>query len=113
MKQPGWESMTLMMFWSVGGVLLLVTAWLLRGMRREDAVQRVWLRFCHKLARAGLERAKTEGPLDYAGRAARRFPASEAAVRAITEIYVEQRYGPGSNPASLDRMKHLVREFAP
>ena len=113
MKQPSWESMTLILFWSVGGVLLLVAVWLLRGRRREDAVQRAWLRFCEKLARAGLERAKTEGPLDYAGRAAGRFPASEAAVRAITEIYLQQRYGPGSDRASLDRLKHLVREFAP
>jgi len=113
MKQPSWETMTLMLFWSVGGVLLLVALSLLRGMRREDAVQRAWLRFCGKLARAGLARASTEGPLDYARRVSLGLPASETAVRAITALYVEQRYGPAADRESLSRLKHLVRAFAP
>jgi transglutaminase-like putative cysteine protease len=113
MKQPSWETMALMLFWSVGGVLLLVALWLLRGIRREDAAQRAWLRFCDKLARAGLARGNTEGPLDYAGRASRRFPQDEAAVRAITGLYIEQRYGASADAHSLARLKHLVREFAP
>jgi protein-glutamine gamma-glutamyltransferase len=92
---------------------LLVALWLLRGMRREDAVQRAWLRFCGKLARAGMERASSEGPLDYVGRVSRRFPQSEAAVRSIAALYVEQRYGPAADGASLARLKHLVREFNP
>jgi len=113
MKQPSWETMTLTLFWSVGGVLLLVALWVLRGMRREDAVQRAWLRFCDKLARAGLARARTEGPLDYAGRVSRRLPGSESAVHAITALYVDQRYGHAADAESLVRLKRLVREFAP
>jgi transglutaminase-like putative cysteine protease len=113
MKQPSWETMALLLFWSVGGVLLLVALWVLRGMRHEDTVQRAWLRFCSKLARAGLSRASTEGPLDYARRASQRFPGKEPAVRAITALYVEQRYGHAANRESLAHLKHLVREFAP
>ena len=113
MKQPSWEAMTLLLFWSVGGALLLVALWVLRGMRREDAVQRAWLRFCGKLARAGLSRERTEGPLDYAGRVSRRLPERETAVRAITALYVEQRYGPAADRESLARLRQLVREFAP
>ena len=112
-KQPSWETMTLMLFWSVGGVLLLVTLWLLRGTGREDAAQRAWLRFCGKLARAGLARRDSEGPLDYAGRVSRRFPECGAAVHAITGLYVDQRYGVAADAQSLARLKHLVREFAP
>jgi transglutaminase-like putative cysteine protease len=113
MKQPSWETMTMVLFWSVGGMLLLVALWLLRGTRREDAAQRAWLRFCDKLSRSGLGRASTEGPLDYAGRVSRRLPAKEAAVRAITALYVEQRYGAAADGDSLARLKHLVRDFAP
>jgi transglutaminase-like putative cysteine protease len=113
MKQPSWEAMTLLLFWSVGGALLLVALWVLRGMRREDAVQRAWLRFCGKLARAGLSRERTEGPLDYAGRVSQRLPEKETAVRAITALYVEQRYGPAADRESLARLRQLVREFAP
>jgi len=112
-RQPSWETMTLTLFWSVGGVLLSVALWLLRGVRRDDAAQRAWLRFCDKLARAGLARQDSEGPLDYAGRVSRRFPESEAAIHAITGLYVDQRYGAAADAQSLARLKHLVREFAP
>ena len=111
MKQPSWEAMTVTLFWSVGGMLLLIALWLLRGLRREDAVQRAWLRFCNKLARKGLKRAGSEGPLDYAGRVSRRLPASETSVRAIAGLYVELRYGAAADAGSLARLKHLVRDF--
>jgi transglutaminase-like putative cysteine protease len=113
MRQPSWETMTMTLLWSVGGVLLLVALWLLRGIRREDAVQRAWLRFCGKLARAGLARASTEGPLDYAGRVSRRLPASKAAVHAIASLYVDLRYGPVSGAESIVRLRSLVRDFSP
>jgi len=112
MRQPSWETMTLILFWSVGGVLLLVALWTLRGGPREDAAQRAWLRFCGKLERAGLARSSAEGPLDYSARVSKRLPAREAAVRAITALYVEQRYGPAADGESLERLKRLVREFA-
>src|SRR5437867_4010730 len=111
--QPSWQTMTVMLFWSVAGVLLLTALWLLRGIRREDTVQRAWLRFCDKLAREGLARACAEGPLDYADRAARVLPARENAVRAIASLYVDQRYGPGPDARSIARLTRLVREFAP
>ncbi len=112
-RQPSWETMTVMLFWSVGGVLLVTALALLRGVRREDPAQRAWLRLCDKLARKGLARASAEGPLDYAGRVAGKFPAREAAVRAIATLYVEQRYGPGPDTRSGARLKRLVREFSP
>jgi len=112
-RQPNWETMTLMLFWSVAGVVLLTALWLLRGIRRGDAVQRAWLRFCDKLAREGLARARAEGPLDYASRVARTLPASEDAARAIAALYVDQRYGPGPDARSIARLKRLVREFSP
>ncbi len=111
--QPSWQTMTVMLFWSVAGVLLLTALWLLRGIRREDTAQRAWLRFCDKLAREGLARERAEGPLDYANRVARALPARENAVRAIASLYVDQRYGPGPDTRSIDRLRHLVREFAP
>src|SRR6266849_1992412 len=111
MQQPSWQTMTVMLFWSVAGVLLLTALWLLRGIRRDDPVQRAWSRFCDKLAREGLARARAEGPLDYARRIALALPACENAVRAIAALYVDQRYGPRPDARSIARLKHLVREF--
>jgi hypothetical protein len=93
--------------------LLLIALWLLRGIQREDAVQRAWLRFCSKLARAGLARSSVEGPLDYAARVAGGIPARESAVRAIASLYVDLRYGPRAEVDSIARLKQLVREFRP
>ena len=112
-RQPSWETMTVMLFWSVAGVLLLTALWLLRGIRREDPVQRAWLRFCDRLAREGLGRSRAEGPFDYAGRIARALPAREDAARAIAALYVDLRYGPDADARSIARLKHLVREFSP
>jgi hypothetical protein len=103
----------MMLFWSVSGTLLLIALWLLRGIRREDAVQRAWLRFCDKLARAGLARASAEGPFDYAGRVARQLPLRSDTVRAIAALYVDQRYGPAADGDSIGRLQRLVREFRP
>jgi len=111
MQQPSWQTMTVMLFWSVAGVLLLTALWLLRGIRSDDPVQRAWSRFCDKLAREGLARARAEGPLDYARRIALALPACENAVRAIAALYVDQRYGPRPDARSIARLKHLVREF--
>ena len=110
-QQPSWQTMAMLLFWSVAGVLLAIALWLLRTIRRDDPVQRLWLRFCGKLARAGLVRALAEGPLDYASRAAARLPQREAAVRAVTSLYVELRYGPRRDPGALARLRELVREF--
>lgn len=111
MQQPSWQTMTVTLFWSVAAVLLITALWLLRGLRRQDAVQRAWMRFCAKLARAGLVRASVEGPLDYAGRVAASLPARENAVRAIATLYIDQRYGPGSDAESITRLKRLIRDF--
>src|SRR5258708_6750705 len=45
--QPSWQTMTVMLFWSVAGVLLLTALWLLRGIRREGPVPRPTLRSLH------------------------------------------------------------------
>lgn len=113
LQQPSWQTMTVMLFWGVAGVLLLIALWLLRGAQREDIVQRTWLRFCSKLARVGLARASAEGPLDYLGRIASRIPRRETAVRAIVSLYVDLRYGPRAEADLIVRFRQLVREFRP
>ena len=112
-RQPDWQTMTMLLSWSLAAVLLAVALWLLRGMRRSDPVQRSWVRFCEKLRRAGLERGGAEGPLDFAARAVEKLPGRTAAVRAIAELYVNLRYGPRRDAHESTRLKRLVQEFRP
>ena len=54
----------------------------------------LWSRACRRLARAGLARRPDEGPLDYAERAAARWPRWSALFRTIASSYAQLHYGP-------------------
>jgi len=77
--------------------VLLVTllyALLLRQSRKSiDPAQAAYLRFCRKLARAGLERAPCEGSHAFAERVARKRADLAAPIFEITDLYENLRYG--------------------
>ena len=112
MSEPSWENMALTLFWGVGGLLALLTAWLLRRMRTIDPVQRLWLRFCNKLGKKGSPRSPSEGPADFVARAAGRYPGKAEPIRAIGERYIALRYGERADPRMLAELRALVREFS-
>lgn len=81
--------------------------------RRATAVAKQYARFCTRLARAGLApRARGEGPLDFATRAAAALPQAAPAIERITALYVQLRYAPAAT-ATLEDLKQAVRGFAP
>ncbi|MBK5103694.1 MAG: DUF3488 domain-containing transglutaminase family protein [Burkholderiales bacterium] len=112
MNEPSWEDMALTLFWGVGGLLALLTAWLLRRLRSADPVQRLWLRFCAKLRNSGCARAPHEGPADFIERTAGRYPAQAENIRAIGGHYIAMRYGAHADTRMLVELRLLVREFS-
>jgi len=109
---PSWKSLTAMLVLAAGVVLLALTALTLHRLRRDqaDPVQRAWRAFCRKLARAGIERADSEGPLAFAQRVCALRPALADAVQDITSRYLALRYA--SAPASGTRdLRSRVRAF--
>jgi protein-glutamine gamma-glutamyltransferase len=113
MEHPSWQSMAMLLFWSIAGVILATGLWLVFRMRRESSVQRAWLRFCAKLGRAGVERRASEGPMHYAARASSRLPQRAQAIRTIAQLYIDLRYGPEDDGAgtSTVELRSLVRGF--
>jgi transglutaminase-like putative cysteine protease len=111
MNEPSWENMAFTLFWGIGGLLALLTAWLLRHIRTADPVQRLWLRFCAKLGRKGSARAPHEGPADFVARAAEGHPDKAESIRAIGERYIALRYGGLADARALAELRMLVREF--
>jgi hypothetical protein len=77
-------------------------------------VQRTWLQFCRRLARAGLARRPDEGPRDFAGRVATARPALAGQVNAITELYIALRYGRPPQHSAIEsaRLQRMVRRFS-
>jgi transglutaminase-like putative cysteine protease len=109
--------------WQTGAILLAVVAaamllglslyGLRRTRRADDPVQRVYGRFCAKLARRGLARLAHEGPQHFARRAAARRPDLAPAIEAITGLYVGLRYGGHRSEPMLRRLRHAVYRFRP
>lgn len=113
-RSPSWETLAMVLFWSVTSVLGIIAVWLLARYRRPgDPALRAWIAFCSKLGRAGIARSESEGPLAFSERAAARLPGRADDVRAIAGLYVDLRYGRLHDPGSLAQLRTLVRSFRP
>ena len=98
------------MFAAIGVVLAMLAAWLTRRRSaRVDPAQRIYRRFCDKLARGGVARRASEGPVDFAARAGSALPARRADVERITHMYVCLRYA--GEPSHLHAFKRAVGAF--
>ncbi len=113
MEDITWQKLAMNM---LAGVTLLVgifTLFMLRRLqlRSTDAVQTTYLKFCKKLAKAGVVRAPHEGAQDFAERAAQQKPLLAAGIAAITAQYLALRYMGSADAMSLQAFKRAVRGF--
>ncbi len=93
----------------VAGLLFL---WTLRGERRLlHRLDRVYLRYCERLARQGVQREAGEGPQAFARRVARQRPALAAEAEEFARVYMALRYRPaGRRDQALEkRLRRLAR----
>lgn len=99
----------------VFGLALLFAAYALRLLtaRRAptDAAARLYQRFCAKLAKHGISRRPSEGPLDFAARAAQRLPRHARTIQLISRLYSLLRYAPRHPPHTLTQLRTQVRAF--
>jgi hypothetical protein len=85
---------------------------------RGDPLQRLYQRYCRKLARRGFVRRAHEGPMDFADRVCHQRPDLDGDVREIAALYTRLRYGiaPTRAAATREELHHLsshVRRFRP
>ncbi|KAB2922348.1 MAG: DUF3488 domain-containing protein [Candidatus Contendobacter sp.] len=106
-----WGGMTVAMMVALSGFGVLYAGWRWRSRLARDPVARAWQRFCARLARHGLARGATEGPLDFAGRVAVQRPELAESVREIARLYAALRYGPVAPPERVRQLRHLTRRF--
>ncbi len=111
MRDADWRALTAALFTVLGAITLFLLAWSLRRVARPDQVQGAWRAFCAKLARAGVERAPSEGPRDFAERAARSVPAARRPILSIAALYIGLRYGRGESPRRAKELRRRVREL--
>lgn len=91
----------------------LITFGILRQGGSRDPIFRLYQQFCNKLARHGLARKPSEGPLDFAIRVIRMRPDLETPVKNIIQLYIGLRYGRSDTPANRRHFRRLVQGFRP
>jgi transglutaminase-like putative cysteine protease len=104
-------SMGNILFLSGGIILLLLLVyglWLWHERARVDPVQAQYLKYCRKLAGAGLRRAPHEGALAFAQRCHAARADLQPAIQDITQQYVRLRYGSARTGEALRQFKHRV-----
>ncbi|MEO5703328.1 MAG: DUF3488 and transglutaminase-like domain-containing protein [Gammaproteobacteria bacterium] len=94
-------------------VLLLLFSTYFRLRRRipKDATSALYQRFCAKLGRRGIVRATTEGPQDFAIRAAGLLPQRAAQIYSISQLYSALRYAEQYPTYAPRDLRNYVREF--
>ena len=113
MSEPDWRSMTAVLSVLCGGVMLGLTAWLLRKRLRVDPALAAWRRFTARLARRGIVWRTWEGPLAFAERAARQLPVHAERIGEIAALYARLRYGPAPQADDLAQLKTRIAAFKP
>ncbi len=108
-----WEDLIQWMLISIGSAISLIAAMLLIRRRPRDPLERAYLTFQRRLARAGVQRLPHEGPLDFGARAALQCPQQAETIREITVHYAHLRYGAKSTPHDLNTWMQRIRNFKP
>lgn len=93
---------------AVLAIFLALFAWATWRRRPRDPLQKAWARFCRKLGRAGLARARWEGPADYGNRIAAALPDQAQALREICATYARLRYGPPCAASALRALNKRI-----
>lgn len=92
------------------GLLLMA---LTRTSGRQDPLERAYARFCNQLARIGLPRRPSEGPLDYSQRIIAARPDLRLPVESFVSLYVPLRYGVTEWPDCERQLTRQARSFRP
>jgi len=110
----GWaRSTTAQLALGVALTTILMLAALLFWLRRVpaaawgDPARRWYARYCKRLARAGVVRKATEGPLDFARRAASELPEHAPPLLKVGNLYARLRYS--SSPPPLTEFVAAIR----
>lgn len=108
-----YSEMAFMLMTTLGGITLIL-AWLSfrsKTPAETDPAQKLYVRFCTRLAKQGVTRASSEGPLDFALRAAQQFPSQQPAIELITKIYINSRYRSRMQADQIEKMKVLIQKL--
>lgn len=106
-----WTMLVGLMSGAIVALLGALMAWALWQRRTRDPLERSWLAFCRRLARAGHPRAPWEGPQDYGVRLAAALPRQADELVRITTTYARLRYGAAADRADIRALNRQIRKL--
>ena len=113
MEDVTWQKMAINLLIGVAIVVGIFALLMLRRLytQTHDPAQTEYLKFCRKLARAGVQRSSHEGPQDFAARAIASLPQHAEAINDITTHYQDLRYENHADTNGLRALRRAVRAF--
>ncbi|MEM7018512.1 MAG: transglutaminase domain-containing protein, partial [Pseudomonadota bacterium] len=108
----GYRGLLIALLITLATLISLVALWLFwhQPRRRREPLQAQYERFCHKLAREGVERQPSEGPLDLAERIRATTPELWEKAEFIITLYVQMRYRTASRQ-ELKEIRLAISQF--
>ena len=105
-----WSRVLILLGGACALLLIGYVVWSRRG-PRPDPAQRLYLRFCRRLARGGVIRAVHEGPLAFCERASTVRPDLAPLIKIVTAHYLNLRYASNASNDALHALARCVRGF--
>ncbi|HEV3409750.1 MAG TPA: DUF3488 and transglutaminase-like domain-containing protein, partial [Chthoniobacterales bacterium] len=97
---------------AIAAVLVAYALWTFwRSRPQSDAVKALYLDFCRQVEQRGAARLPTEGPADFARRAAELLPEHAQLIQQIARSYIALRYAARAEPSAFDSFAAGVRAF--
>ncbi len=108
-----WQKLATVMFMLATAITFAVGLLMLYRLRAQqpDPLVRAYARFCAKLARHGVTRHPSEGPVAFSRRAGAMLPALRDPIEQISADYVRLRYGSTSTDAGAKDLITKIRAF--
>jgi len=105
-----WKEMVIALTLSIVGIIAIIAiSMFLQASRTIDPAQRLYLRFCHQLARRGLQRQPGEAPSTFAKRIKQKYPESIIQVDEIIELYLAVRYR--NQLEKIGKLRQVIQRF--
>ncbi len=96
--------------------LMLLTAFWVRRIyktvEKKDAVQELYMKFCSKLAKTGLPKKPSQGPMDYANMIERNKVYIKDSATDVIDLYIRLRYAKGAGSKTFKEFKTKVTNWA-
>lgn len=106
-----WKGLSTLMFILLAGLLVIFSYYIFNNRQQLDPVSKSYLRFCNKMAKAGLIKQDNETAANFARRIIDRMPEKKLSVLKLTSAYNNLHYGKYQSQSLIRTFQQQVNNF--